>query len=126
LIGQKNQRVAFAFYSNNKKDVEKIFNTKDPNAVVIEDGYFKKGDNKFVDITTWEVGKQSVVKEGYFADVTIEQVEPARYKTLRECRGQVLIEYQKYLETQFRADLQNKYPVRLNTEEIHKIIGTKK
>lgn len=122
----KNQRVAFAFYSNNKKDVEKIFNTKNPNAVVIEDGYFKKGDNKFVDITTWEVGKQTVAKEGYFADVTIEQVEPARYKTLRECRGQVLSEYQKYLETQFRADLQNKYPVRLNTEEIQKIIGTKK
>lgn len=122
----KNQRVAFAFYSTSKKDVEKVFNTKDPNSVVIEDGYFKKGDNKFVDIAKWEIGKQSVAKEGQFADVIIEQVEPARYKTLRESRGQVLAEYQKYLETQFKADLKNKYPVKLNTEEIQKAIGIKK
>jgi peptidyl-prolyl cis-trans isomerase SurA len=93
---------------------------------VIEDGYFKKGDNKFVDIAKWEVGKQSVAKEGQFADVIIEQVEPARYKTLRECRGQVISEYQKYLETQFKADLKNKYPVKLNSEEIQKAIGIKK
>jgi len=122
----KNQRVSFAFYSNSQKDVEKVFNSKDPNNVIIEDGYFKKGENKFVDIVKWEVGKQSVVKEGQFADVTIEQLEPARYKTLRECRGQVLVEYQKYLETQFKADLKNKYPVKLNTEEIQKVIGIKK
>lgn len=122
----KNQRVAFAFYSTSKKDVEKVFNTKDPNRVVIEDGYFKKGDNKFVDIAKWEVGKYSVVKESQFADVIIEQVEPARYKTLRECRGQILAEYQKYLEEQFNADLKNKYSAKLNTEEIQKAIGIKK
>ena len=93
---------------------------------MIEDGFFKKGDNKFVDIAKWEVGKQSVAKEGQFADVIVEQVEPARYKTLRESRGQVLAEYQKYLEAQFKADLKNKYPVKLNTEEIQKAIGIKK
>lgn len=122
----KNQRVTFAFYSNSEKDVEKIFNAKDPNNVTIEDGYFKKGDNKFVDIVKWEVGKQSVAKEGQFADVIIERVEPARYKTLRESRGQVVAEYQKYLEAKFKADLKNKYPVKLNSEEIQKAIGIKK
>lgn len=122
----KNQRVTFAFYSVLKKDVEKIFNAKDPNNVTIDEGYFKKGDNKFVDIAKWEVGRQSVVKDGQFADVIIEKVEPARYKTLRESRGQVLVEYQKYLEVQFKADLKNKYPVKLNDEEIQKAIGIKK
>lgn len=122
----KNQRVAFAFYSNYKKDVEKVFNSKDPNNVSVEDGYFKKGDNKFVDLVKWEAGKQSIAKDGQFVDVIIEQVEPARYKTLRECRGQVLVEYQKYLEAQFKADLINKYPVKLNNEEIQKAIGIKK
>lgn len=122
----KNQRVTFAFYSILKNDVEKIFNAKDPNNVTVEENYFKRGDNKFVDIAKWEVGKQSVVKDGQFADVIIEQVEPARYKTLRECRGQVLAEYQKYLEAQFKADLKNKYPVKLNNEEIQKAIGVKK
>ncbi|WP_238807977.1 peptidylprolyl isomerase [Emticicia aquatica] len=122
----KNQRVTFMFYSNFKKDVEKAFNAKDPNSINIEDGYFKRGENKMVDIAKWEVGTQSIVKDGQFADVIIEQVEPARYKTLRECRGQVLSDYQKYLEKQFKEDLVNKYPVKLNDEEIQKVINLKR
>ena len=121
----KNQRVTFFFYSNAKKDVEKIFNSKEPNTVSIDEGYFKRGDNKFVDLAKWEVGKQSVVKDGQFADVLIDTVEPARYKTLREARGQVMVDYQKYLEKQFYADLVNKYPVKLNKEEIQKVLGNK-
>ncbi len=122
----KNQRVTFMFYSNSKKDVEKLFNAKTPNTISIEDGYLKRGENKFADIAKWEVGTQSVVKDGQFADVIIEQVEPARYKTLRECRGQVLIDFQKSLENQFKADLINKYPVKLNDEEIQKALNNKK
>jgi peptidyl-prolyl cis-trans isomerase SurA len=122
----KNQRVTFSFYSNTKKDVEKVFNAKDPNNVDIEEGYFKKGDNKFVDTAKWDVGTQSVAKDGQFADVIIEQVEPSRYKTLRECRGQVLVDYQKSLEQKFKEDLINKYPVKLNNEEIQKALNAKK
>lgn len=121
----KNQRVTFFFYSNAKKDVEKIFNSKEPNTVNIDEGYFKRGDNKFVDLAKWEVGKQSVAKDGRFADVLIDTVEPARYKTLREARGQVMVDYQKDLEKQFYADLVNKYPVKLNKEEIQKVLGNK-
>ncbi|WP_064196201.1 MULTISPECIES: peptidylprolyl isomerase [Emticicia] len=122
----KNQRVTFAFYSNSQKDVEKIFNAKEANTVSIEEGYFKHGDNKFIDLVQWVVGRHSVAKDGQFADVIIEQVEPARSKTLRECRGQVLVDYQKYLENQFKTDLINKYPVNLNQEEIDKALGIKK
>jgi peptidyl-prolyl cis-trans isomerase SurA len=122
----KNQRVTFRFYSTSKKDVEKIFNTKEPNSVIIEEGYFKKGENKFADIAKWEVGTQSVVKDGRFADVIIEKVEPARYKSLREARGQVLSDYQKSLEKKFNDDLISKYPIKLNNEEIQKALNTKK
>ena len=122
----KNQRVTFRFYTNSKKDVEKIFNSKEPNKVVIDEGYFKKGDNKFVDIAKWEVGTQSIVKDGRFVDVIIEKVEAARYKSLREARGQVLSDYQKILEKQFNDDLINKYPVKLNNGEIQKALNSKK
>lgn len=121
----KNQRVTFFFYSNAKKDVEKVFNSKEPNTVSIDEGYFKRGDNKFVDLAKWDVGKQSVAKDGQFADVLIDTVEPARYKTIREARGQVLADYQKYLEKKFYADLVNKYPVKLNKEEIQKVVENK-
>jgi peptidyl-prolyl cis-trans isomerase SurA len=55
----------------------------------------------------------------------IDTVEPARYKTIREARGQVLADYQKYLEKKFYADLVNKYPVKLNKEEIQKVVENK-
>ena len=122
----KNQRVTFQFYSNLKKDVEKIFNTKDPNSVVIEEGYFRKGENKFIDVAKWESGTQSVVKDGRFADVIIEKIEPARYKSLREARGQVLADFQKTLEKQFNDDLVSKYPIKLNNEEVKKALNSKK
>ncbi len=122
----KNQKITFKFYSNSKKDVEKIFNTKEPNSVVIDEGYFKKGDNKFADAAKWEVGTHSVVKDGRFADVIIEKVEPARYKSLREARGQVLSEYQKMLEKKFNDDLVSKYPIKLNNEEIQKALNSKR
>jgi peptidyl-prolyl cis-trans isomerase SurA len=122
----KNQKVTFQFYSTSKKDVEKIFNAKEPNSVSIDDGYFKKGENKYVDMVKWDVGTQSVAKDGRFADVIIEKVEPARYKSLREARGQVMSDYQKSLEKKFNDDLVNKYPIKLNNEEIQKALNSKK
>ncbi|GAB3521768.1 peptidylprolyl isomerase [Emticicia fontis] len=122
----KNQRVTFVFYSNSKKDVEKRFNRKESNSVTIEDGYFKKGDNKYVDAFKWETGSQSINKDGKNIELTIERVEPARYKTLREARGQVLVDYQKQLEKQLLDELEAKYPVKVNKEELDKALGARK
>lgn len=122
----KNQRVTFIFYSNSKKDVEKRFNRKEENTVTIEDGYFKRGDNKYVDTFKWEVGSQSVIKEGKYFEFNIEKVEPARFKTLREARGQVLADYQKQLEKQLNDELAVKYPATVNKQEISKSLDIRK
>lgn len=58
-------------------------------------------------------------------EVLIEAVEPARNKTLRESRGAVIAEYQKYLENKFYQDLDSKYSVQLNEPEVQKIINRK-
>jgi peptidyl-prolyl cis-trans isomerase SurA len=122
----KNQRVTFIFYSNAKKDVEKRFNRKEANTVTIEEGYFKKGDNKYIDSFKWETGSQSVIKDGKYIELVVEKIEPARYKTLREARGQVLADYQKELEKQFYNELEAKYPVKVNKEEIDRALGAGK
>ena len=122
----KNQRVTFIFFSNLKKDVEKRFNRKETDAVAIEEGYFKKGDNIFLDGFKWEPGNRTVVKNGNHVDISIERVEPARYKTLREARGQVLADYQKLLEAQFNKEIEQRYPVKLNREELEKVLDTRK
>lgn len=122
----RNQRVTFIFYSNAKKDVEKRFNRKEANTVTIEEGYFKKGDNKYIDSFKWETGSQSIVKDGKYIELVIEKIEPARYKTMREARGQVLADYQKQLEKQFYDELEAKYPVKINKVEIDKALEIKK
>jgi peptidyl-prolyl cis-trans isomerase SurA len=122
----KNQRVTFVFYSNSKKDIEKRFNRKEANSVSIEEGYFKKGDNKYVDAFKWETGSQSIIKDGKYIELTIEKIEPARYKTLREARGQVLVDYQKQLEKQLINELETRYPVKVNKEELDKALGARK
>ncbi len=115
---QKNQRVEFIFFSNSKKDIEKIFNTKDPKMVQIEEGFFQRGQNKYIDLAKWEPGTYSTAKDGLFVEVLIEAVEPAR-------RGAVIAEYQKYLENKFYQDLDSKYSVQLNEPEVQKIINRK-
>ena len=122
----KNQRVTFVFYSNSKKDVEKRFNRKEANSVTIEDGYFKKGDNKYVDAFKWETGSQSIIKDGKYIELSVERIEPARFKTLREARGQVLVDYQKQLERQLNQELEAKYPIKVNKEELDKALGARK
>ncbi|PLK45600.1 peptidylprolyl isomerase [Emticicia sp. TH156] len=122
----KNQRVTFIFFSNSKKDIEKRFNRKDNEAVSIEEGFFKKGDNIFVDGFKWEPGSRSITKNGNFVELNIERIEPARYKTLREARGQVLADYQKQLEAQLNKELEQRYPVKINKEELEKVIDNRK
>lgn len=122
----KNQRVTFVFYSNSKKDVEKRFNRKEANSVSIEDGFFKRGDNRYVDALKWETGSHSIIKDGKYVELSIERIDPARYKTLREARGQVLADYQKQLESQVYQELEAKYPVKVNREEIDRALEAKK
>lgn len=119
----KNQRITFQFFSTDKKDVVKVFSEKD---VAIQEGYFKKGDNKIIDALKWEVGNQSLAKDGKFIEVLIDKIEPARSKTLRECRGEVINDWQKVLEGQFFNDLAKKYPVKMNDEEVQKVIESVK
>jgi peptidyl-prolyl cis-trans isomerase SurA len=118
----KNQRVSFQFFSNSKVDVEKVFNEKEPNSVKIQEGIFKKGENKYLNAINWVVGKQTQTIEGQTFEVSIEKIEPQRTKTLRECRGEVIRDWQKQLENQFNADLERKYPVKYNNEVINQLL----
>jgi peptidyl-prolyl cis-trans isomerase SurA len=53
--------------------------------------------------------------------VQIQKIEPARPKTFAEARGSVINEYQKVLEKQWMEKLQQKFPVKVNEQELEKI-----
>ncbi|MCF0054320.1 peptidylprolyl isomerase [Dyadobacter sp. CY356] len=117
---ERNRRISFQFYSQSKKDVEKVYNSVTPDAVIIQEGYFQK-NNALLGQAKWEAGEQTLTANGLTYWIDIEKIEPARVKTFAEARGGVINEYQKVLEKQWLEKLQQKFPVKVNQQELEKI-----
>lgn len=118
----RNQRVSLLFYTTNRKDIEKQYNSEKAERLTLLEGYFKKGDNKIMDGVEWKVGPQAFEKSGRFYAIDIKKVDPARTKTLDEARGAVINDYQSFLEKEWVAQLRKQYTVTINEEELKKAV----
>lgn len=124
--------VTFQYLSNAKTDVVSVINAQLPPvpgtatgapAVTITDGLFAQGMNPYLDaIGQWKSGTTILRPAGKVVAVTIVRIEPARPKTFAEARGAVINDYQAVLEKQWLARLRQKYPVKINEEEIKKVM----
>ncbi|PKK37339.1 hypothetical protein BWI96_05535 [Siphonobacter sp. SORGH_AS_0500] len=117
----KNRRVSFSLTTTSKQDVVRQFNVAKANTLTLEEGYFQKGDNKFIDGITWKTGKQTLEKSGRFVVIDVTNVDMARTKTLGEARGQVINDYQQYLEKNWVESLRKQFPVQVNENELKKL-----
>jgi peptidyl-prolyl cis-trans isomerase SurA len=116
----RNRRIGFQFYSNSRKDVEKLYNQETAENVIIRDGFFTK-ENPLLSKVKWQTGEQTVMDNGKATWIKIDAIEPARLKTFMEARGSVINAYQKELEKQWLSNLHQKYPVKVNEQELEKI-----
>ncbi|MBC3785964.1 peptidylprolyl isomerase [Spirosoma utsteinense] len=126
--------VTFQYFSNAKTDVANVINAQwqqtegsttptNTSAVTITEGLFAKGMNPYLDaITTWQPGTTIQHPDGKAVSVTITRVDSPRPKTFAEARGSVINDYQAFLETQWMAQLRQKYPVKINEEEKRKLV----
>lgn len=119
----KNRRVAIKFYSDSMEDVVKRFNSLKPASLTAEEGFFKKGDNKYVDALNWTMGEVDTELENRQVWVNIQKVEEPRQKTFKEARGQVIKEYQQDLLNNWTDNLKAKYPVQINQEELQRAMN---
>ncbi|TDB61843.1 peptidylprolyl isomerase [Arundinibacter roseus] len=118
----RNRRVSFLFFSRNKKDIEKSFNSKQPNTLKLIEGFFAK-DHPLMKDALWEEGVQEMVQEnGRALGIEILKIAPPRPKTFSEARGTVINAYQKILEKQWIESLKSQFPVKVNQEELEKLI----
>jgi peptidyl-prolyl cis-trans isomerase SurA len=117
---ERNRRVAFQFFSQSTKDVEKAYNSQAQNTVSIEEGYFSKS-NPLLNKAKWETGDQLISGNANVTWIQISKIEPPRPKTFTEARGTVINEYQKELEKQLLSRLHQKFPVKVNEQELDKI-----
>ncbi len=116
------RQVSFQYFSTSKKDVEKVLNVSAPNSVSILEGIFAEGINAYVDSVDWKPGTTVLHPDAKAVQVTILQVEAPRPRTFEEARGKVINAYQAFLEKQWIASLRQQFPVKVNEDEMKKLI----
>jgi peptidyl-prolyl cis-trans isomerase SurA len=96
------------------EDILAEINNDSLKAVKFERRKFAEGDNKDVDETKWKAGSYKVFENEQGTPLTLvrihEKMNPAP-KTLDECRGMVISDYQNQLEKEWVDSLRMKYPV---------------
>jgi peptidyl-prolyl cis-trans isomerase SurA len=98
------------------------FNSKDALAVSVEKKTVERGKNEVLDKLNWEKGIYDIPSENDRVKfVSIEEIIPAGPKDLQENLGQATSDYQNYLEAEWIADLKQKYPVVIYTENVKKL-----
>lgn len=119
---RRNRRVSFVLYSSDVSALADNLNASNPLDVQITEKKFQKGENKVLDSVKWEKGTYTLQQNGREYLIIINEVLEPAYKQLNETRGQVISDYQNYLEQQWVDQLREKYPVNVNEAELDKIV----
>lgn len=94
-----------------KLNVENVIN------VMTNSGTFEEGSDGLPKTMKYDVGVSDVFKEGEYYFVTkVDKVMPAGVKTIEECKGKLINEYQQYLEQSWVSDLKNEFTVKINQD----------
>ena len=126
-VKEAQRNVTFQYFSTAREDVARVINSKyqltasDP-PVTITEGPFAKGANAYLDsVSPWKVGTTTLHRDNKAITIIIDRIDPAHAKTFTEARGSVVNDYQAALEKQWLAQLRQKYPVKVNEEEIRRL-----
>jgi peptidyl-prolyl cis-trans isomerase SurA len=106
-------------YLKNDKTVDFIkekLNVKDGAVNIMSKvGVFEEGNEALPKNLLFEPGISNIIKEGEYYFVTkVNATLPAGPKTLDECKGKVINDYQQYLEENWVKDLKNEFKVEVN------------
>jgi len=85
-------------------------------------GKFEKGDNEWLDKTTWKKGISDGMKDDdKIVFVVINDILDPQPKKLDEARGLITAEYQNYLEKEWIKKLRNKYDIDINEKVLEEL-----
>lgn len=90
--------------------------------VMSKSGVFEEGNDALPKNTKFEIGLSEIIKEGEYYFVTkVDKVMPKAIKTLDECRGKIVNDYQQYLEQRWVDDLKQEFTVKVNKDVFEKV-----
>ena len=90
--------------------------------IMTNSGVFEEGNDALPKSMKYQVGISDIFKEGEYYFVTkVDKVIPASVKTLDECRGKVVNDYQQYLEQRWVDDLKQEFTVKVNKDIFERV-----
>ncbi|MDR6966184.1 peptidyl-prolyl cis-trans isomerase SurA [Flavobacterium arsenatis] len=102
--------------------IKQNLNTGKEVEVLEKEGVFEEGNEALPKNVTFKTGVTDVVKQGDYYFVTrVNKVLPAGNKTLEECKGKVVNDYQQYLEENWVSDLKKEFTIEVNKDTFEKV-----
>jgi len=104
------------------EQIKEKLNTKDKVAVMTNVGVFEEGNESLPKNMKFETGISDITKDGQYYFVSkINKVLPAGPKTLEECKGKCINDYQQFLEQKWVDDLKKEFSVKVNQDVFEKV-----
>ena len=96
--------------------IKEKLNIKDgPVNIMSKVGVFEEGNEVLPKNLKFETGISEIIKDGeYYFVIKVNNTLPAGPKTLDDCKGKVINDYQQYLEENWVIDLKNEFKVEVN------------
>ncbi len=104
--------------SNSIKDLTENMNEKNPLTIQVEYGRYQLNDNPLVDQVEWKKGNSTLEVDNRLVLVVIEEILPGGDQNLEEIKGQVISDYQTRLESDWVAELRDKYQVEIHENQV--------
>ena len=99
------------------KDVKDKFNTEEVLNVMLYEGTYEEGDSALPQGTKMELGLSEITNKGEYYFITkVNKVLPAGAKSLEECKGKLVNDYQQYLEQNWVDELKKEFTVNVNQD----------
>jgi peptidyl-prolyl cis-trans isomerase SurA len=103
-------------------DIKAKLNSKDAVEIMLNEGVFEEGNAILPKNIKAEVGvTEPIKKDEYFYVAKVIKVLPEAPKTLEECKGKVINDYQQFLEENWVSDLKKEFKIEVNKPVFEKV-----
>ena len=104
------------------KEIKDKFNTKDSVNIMYYQAVYEEGADALPKGTKMELGLSEISPKGdYYYVTNVVKVIPAAPKTLEECKGKLVNDYQQYLEQNWVNELKKEFTVKVNQDTFEKV-----
>lgn len=106
----------------NVDEIKAALNTSGVINVMATSGVFEEGNEALPKTIPFNKGLSPVAKEGnYYYVVQVNEIKEAGTKTLDECKGRVINDYQQYLEENWVSNLKQEFKVTVNKDVFEEV-----